>query len=405
MMRTVTVVGASLAGLHAARGLRDQGFDGRLVIVGEERHRPYDRPPLSKAFLTGEGLTGQDQPDGGLGPLALTDPEDEAELDAEWLLGVRADRLDPAAGAVYLADGRPVRTDGVVIATGAAPRTLRAAALPGVHTLRTLDDARRLRAELRAGAARVVVIGAGFIGAEVASSCAALGLDVTVVEAAPLPLVPQLGERVAQACASLHAAHGVTLLCGTGVATLRGTDRVTGVELADGRQLPADVVVVGVGVRPVTGWLEGSGLALDDGVLCDEGCATALPGVVAVGDVARLARPGSARTVRAEHWTSGVEQGAVAARNLLAGATVEPYGALPYFWSDQYGVRIQFAGRREPADTVRIAEGNPEEDAGGGFLAVYERDAVPTAVLAVNRPKPFTRLRRELARAPRPAAR
>lgn len=404
MMRTVTVVGASLAGLHAARGLRDQGYDGRLVIVGEERHRPYDRPPLSKQFLTGEG-----EPGGGLGPLALTDPDDEAELDAEWLLGVRADRLDPASGAVGLADGRTLRTDGVVIATGAAPRTLRATALPGVHTLRTLDDARRLRAELRAGAARVVVIGAGFIGAEVASSCAALGLDVTVVEAAPLPLVPQLGERMAKACAALHAAHGVSLLCGTGVATLRGTDRVTGVELADGRVLPADVVVVGVGVRPVTGWLEGSGLALDDGVLCDEGCATALPGVVAVGDVARLARPGTGGTVRAEHWTSAAEQGAVAARNLLAGATVEPFGALPYFWSDQYGARIQFAGRREPGDTVRIVEGNPDEGAGagaaGGFLAVYERDAIPTAVLAVNRPKPFTRLRRELARGPRLAVR
>jgi len=402
MMRTVTVVGASLAGLHAARGLRDQGYDGRLVIVGEERHRPYDRPPLSKQFLTGEG-----EPDGGLGPLALTDPEDEAELDAEWLLGVRADRLDPASGAVGLADGRTLRTDGVVIATGAAPRTLRATALPGVHTLRTLDDARRLRAELRAGAARVVVIGAGFIGAEVASSCAALGLDVTVVEAAPLPLVPQLGERMAKACAALHAAHGVSLLCGTGVATLRGTDRVTGVELADGRVLPADVVVVGVGVRPVTGWLEGSGLALDDGVLCDEGCATALPGVVAVGDVARLARPGTGGTVRAEHWTSAAEQGAVAARNLLAGATVEPFGALPYFWSDQYGARIQFAGRREPGDTVRIVEGDSDGGAGaaGGFLAVYERDAIPTAVLAVNRPKPFTRLRRELARGPRLAVR
>ncbi|WP_055556607.1 NAD(P)/FAD-dependent oxidoreductase [Streptomyces sp. NBRC 110028] len=406
-MRTVTVVGASLAGLHAARGLRDQGYDGRLVIVGEERHRPYDRPPLSKAFLTGEGPTGDGGPDGGLGPLALTDPEDEAELDAEWLLGVRADRLDPRAGTVGLADGRTLRTDGVVIATGAAPRTLRAAAPPGVHTLRTLDDARRLRAGLRAGAERVVVIGAGFIGAEVASSCAALGLDVTVVEAAPLPLVPQLGERMARACAALHAAHGVTLLCGTGVATLRGTHRVTGVELADGRVLPADVVVVGVGVRPVTGWLEGSGLALDDGVLCDEGCATALPSVVAVGDVARLALPGTGRTVRAEHWTSAAEQGAVAARNLLAGATVQPFGALPYFWSDQYGARIQFAGRREPGDTVRIAEGDPDAGAGpgGGFLAVYERDAIPTAVLAVNRPKPFTRLRRELARAPRLAAR
>ncbi|MET8181113.1 FAD/NAD(P)-binding oxidoreductase [Streptomyces sp. NPDC005336] len=397
-MKAVTVVGASLAGLHAARGLRAQGYGGRLVIVGEERHRPYDRPPLSKDFLTGEAEPGE-----GLGALALTDPEEEAELDAEWLLGVRAEGLDAAAGEVRLTGGRTLRTDGVVIATGAAPRTLRTPDLTGVHTLRTLDDAARLRAELRAGAARVVVIGAGFIGAEVASSCAALGLEVTVVEAAPLPLVPQLGEEMARVCAALHSGSGVRLLCGAGVATLRGTGRVTGVELTNGRVLPADVVVVGVGVRPATGWLEGSGLALDDGVLCDEGCVTALPNIVAVGDVARLAQPGTARTVRAEHWTSGVAQGAVAARNLLAGSTVEPFGALPYFWSDQYGARIQFAGRREPADTVRILEGDTAD--GGGFLAVYERDTSPTAVLGVNRPRSFTRLRRELARAPQPAGR
>ncbi|MCC4321904.1 FAD-dependent oxidoreductase [Streptomyces malaysiensis subsp. malaysiensis] len=397
-MATVTVVGASLAGLHAARGLRARGYDGRLVVVGEEYHRPYDRPPLSKEFLTGDGDPGE-----GLGTLALTDPEEEAELDAEWLLGVRAEALDTAAGEIRLSGGRALRTDGVVIATGATPRRLPLPHPAGVHTLRTLDDATRLRAALRAGAERVVVIGAGFIGAEVASSCAALGLDVTVVEAAPLPLVPQLGEEMARVCAGLHARGGTTLLCGTGVAALRGGGRVTGVELADGRVLPADVVVVGVGVRPVTGWLEGSGLALDDGVRCDEGCVTALPNVVAVGDVARLARPGTARTVRAEHWTSGMLQGAVAARNLLAGSTVEPFDALPYFWSDQYGARIQYAGRREPGDTVRILEGDPAD--GGGFLAVYERDGISTAALGVDRPRPFMRLRRELARAPQPAGR
>ncbi|MFF4481864.1 NAD(P)/FAD-dependent oxidoreductase [Streptomyces sp. NPDC001520] len=397
-LTTVTVVGASLAGLHAARGLRSLGYDGRLVVVGEERHRPYDRPPLSKEFLTGDG-----DPGDGPGRLALTDPEEEAELDAEWLLGVRAEALDTAAGEIRLTGGRALRTDGVVIATGATPRTLSLPRLDGVHTLRTLDDATRLRAALRAGAARVVVIGAGFIGAEVASSCAALGLDVTVVEAAPLPLVPQLGEEMARVCAGLHARGGATLLCGTGVEGLRGSGRVTGVELTDGRVLPADVVVVGVGVRPVTGWLEGSGLALDDGVRCNAGCVTALPNVVAVGDVARLAQPGTARTVRAEHWTSGMLQGAVAARNLLAGSTVEPFEALPYFWSDQYGTRIQYAGRRAPGDTVRITEGDPAD--GGGFLAVYERDGISTAALGVDRPRPFMRLRRELSRAPQPAGR
>lgn len=236
------------------------------------------------------------------------------------------------------------------------------------------------------------MIGGGFIGAEVASSCAALGHDVTVVEAAPLPLVPQLGDTMAAICSALPADHGVTLLTGTGVARLHsgGTEnRVTGVELADGRLLPAEVVVIGIGVRPNTAWLADSGLPLDDGVLCDAGCATPLPAVVAVGDVAR------ANGTRAEHWTSATEQATVAARNLLAGSTVTTHRSLPYFWSDQYGVRIQFAGRRLPTDTPRIVEGSPDDRS---FLACYERDGHVTAVLALNRPRPFMRLRREIGR-------
>ncbi|MFG3116202.1 NAD(P)/FAD-dependent oxidoreductase [Streptomyces sp. NPDC048197] len=386
-MKSVAVIGASLAGLYTARALRAEGFDGRLVIVGDEHHRPYDRPPLSKDFLT--GTTGQDQ-------LALTDAEENAELDAEWLLGTRATGLDTAAGQVLLDHGRPLTTDGVVLATGAGPRRLPGPAPAGTHTLRTLDDARALRADLTRGPVRVVVIGAGFIGAEVASSCAALGHDVTVVEAAPLPLLPQLGAEMARLCTALHADHGVTLLTGTGVAGLHGagTDpRVTSVELSDGRRLPADVVVVGIGVRPHTDWLASSTLPLDDGVVCDAGCVTALPNVVAVGDVARVAG------VRAEHWTSATEQAAVAARNLLAGRTVTTHRALPYFWSDQYGVRLQFAGRRGPQDTPRILEGSPDDRS---FLACYERDGRTTAVLALNRPRPFMRHRRELARAAQP---
>lgn len=224
-----------------------------------------------------------------------------------------------------------------------------------------------------------------------ASSCATLGHHVTVVEAAEQPLLPQLGDRMAAFCADLHTDHGVTLLTGTGVRGLHGDGqgRVAWVELADGRHLPADVVVVGIGVRPATGWLEGSGIPLDDGVVCDAGGMTSVPGVVAVGDVARSAGR------RAEHWTSAMEQPAVAARNLLAGSTVETYTALPYFWSDQYGIRLQLAGHREPDDTVRLVEGAPEDRS---FLAVYERDGVTTAVLAANRPRPFMRLRRELSR-------
>ncbi|MFG3153517.1 NAD(P)/FAD-dependent oxidoreductase [Streptomyces sp. NPDC048219] len=394
-MRTVTVVGASLSGLYAARELRAQGFDGRLVIIGDEPHRPYDRPPLSKDFLTGRA--DEDR-------LALTDAEERAGLDAEWLLGVRARGLDPRGRTVLLGDGRTVSTDGVVIATGASARRLPGDGLAGVHTLRTLDDARALREELTRGPRRVVVIGGGFIGAETASSCASLGHAVTVVEAAALPLVPQLGTEMAAVCAALHRRGGVELVTGTSVAALHGTAAVTAVALSDGRSLPADVVVTGIGAAPNTGWLANSALALHDGVLCDGGCVTALPEVVAVGDVAR------AGGTRAEHWTSATQQPRVAVTNLLAGRTVESLRPVPYFWSDQYGARIQFAGRRQEGDTVRIAEGGltdgaPAED---GFLARYERDGRTTAVLAVDRPRPFVRARRELARpAPpvRPAVR
>ncbi|MFJ7999395.1 NAD(P)/FAD-dependent oxidoreductase [Streptomyces sp. NPDC096310] len=388
-MRSVAVIGGSLSGLHAVRALRDQGYDGRITVIGEESHQPYDRPPLSKRFLTEER---EPAPEG------LLEPEDESALDVEWILGERATRLDPRAREVTLAGGRPVRADGFVLATGAAARTLPGSTgrpPSGVHTLRTLDDARALRAELHAGPRQVVVIGAGFIGAEVASSCRGLGHDVTVVEAAAMPLLPQLGAEMAGALAALHGPRGTRLLCGAGVVALRGRTRVESVELADGRTLPAEVVVVGIGVTPRTDWLAGSGLAVDDGVLCDAGCATGAPHVVAVGDVARVHRPELGAHVRAEHWTSAVEQPVVAVRNLLAGRTVDTYTGRPYFWSDQYGIRVQFAGRRAPTDTVRVLEGEP---ALGDFLAVYERDGRPTAVLSANRPRPFTRLRRALAR-------
>ncbi|MFB9902728.1 NAD(P)/FAD-dependent oxidoreductase [Allokutzneria oryzae] len=382
-MRTVAVVGASLAGLSAARELRSQGFDGRLVIIGDEPHRPYDRPPLSKDFLLGRAEPAD---------LALTDDDELAELDAEWLLGTTATGLTPAGRAVRLDDDHEVVADGVVIATGARPRTLVGqGGLGGVHTLRTLDDALALRADLEA-AERVVVVGAGFIGAEVASSCAARGLHVTVLEAAPKPLAA-LGTEMAEACAALHGDHGVRLLCGTGVVGLSGDHRVREVLLTDGSSVSADVVVVGVGVVPTTGWLTGSGLLVDNGIVCDPGCRTSLSTVVAVGDVANVGG------VRVEHWTSATEQPRTAVRNLLAGELVESCAHVPYFWSDQYGVRIQFAGRVRPDDSVEIVEGSVADR---GFLAVWRRDGVDVGVLGFNSARSFGRRRRGLTPALNP---
>lgn len=381
----ITVVGASLAGLSTVRALRTEGYDGGIVVVGEERHTPYDRPPLSKDFLKGAI---------DAGALALGDADEYADLDVQWLLGERAVRLDPATRSVVLAGGRQVRSDGVVVATGASPRTLPGTdGLTGVHTLRTLDDAEALRAELLDGSPRVVVIGAGFIGAEVASTARLLGLDVTVVEALDIPLERQLGREMGLVCSALHGDHGVRLLCGTGVAGLVGTGRVTGVRLADGRLLPADVVVVGVGVRPNTDWLAGSGVRVDDGVVCDSGCSTDVPGVVAVGDVARCPNPFTGRHARIEHWSNATEQARTAARTLLTGVPAPAPLTAPYFWSDQYQVRIQVAGYVAPGAEPEIVEGDVDSRT---FTAVYRREGTPVAVLSLNQPKFFNRLRRTL---------
>ncbi|MEV6053629.1 FAD-dependent oxidoreductase [Streptomyces sp. NPDC052107] len=385
-MRSITVVGASLAGLSTVRALRAEGYDGEIVVVGEERHAPYDRPPLSKDFLKG---------DLEADALALGDADEYADLDVQWLLGERAVALDPAARTLTLAGGRHVRTEGVVVATGAAPRTLPGAdGLAGVHTLRTLDDAQALRTELLNGLPRVVVIGAGFIGAEVASTAHRLGLHVTVVEALNVPLERQLGREMGLVCSSLHSDHGVGLLCGTGVAGLTGNGRVTGVRLTDGRVLPADIVVVGVGVRPATDWLAGSGVHVDDGVVCDAGCATSVPGVVAVGDVARCPNPFTGRHARIEHWSNATEQARTAARTLLSGVSAPAPVAAPYFWSDQYQVRIQLAGHVAPGAEPQVVDGDLNSRS---FTAVYRREDTPVAVLSLNQPKLFNRLRRSLA--------
>ncbi len=385
-MRTVAVVGASLAGLSAARSLRQQGFDGRLVVIGDEVHRPYDRPPLSKEFLAGT-----------LGEAELALESDDEDLRAEWLLGSRAIGLDRTDRAVRLADGREVRADGVVIATGAAARALPGSeGLAGVHTLRTLDDARALRDELARGG-RLVVIGGGFIGAEVASTAHGLGLDVTVVEVAPTPLAGPLGAAMGAIVSALHADHGVRLLCGVGVKGLSGETRVDAVLLEDGRTVPADIVVVGVGARPCVEWLEGSGVALDNGVKCGADGRTSLAGVVAVGDCANWYDPRAGLHRRVEHWTGARERPAGAVATLLAGGAVEPaVPRPPYFWSDQYGVKIQFAGHAAAADSVTIEAGAADTR---DVLAVYRRAGDPVAVLGMNQPRSFMRWRKQLAAA------
>jgi len=378
------VVGASLAGLSAARSLRKQGYDGRLVVIGDETHRPYDRPPLSKEFLAGT-----------IGEADLVLETDDEDLQAEWLLGARATGLDRTERALRLADGSRLRADGIVIATGAAARKLPGAeGLSGVHTLRTLDDARALRDELARGG-RLVVIGGGFIGAEVASTAYALGLDVTVIEAAPTPLAGPLGETMGAIVSALHTDHGVRLLCGLGVKGLSGERQVDAVLMEDGRSLPADIVVVGVGARPCVEWLEGSGVALDNGVKCGADGRTSLAGVVAVGDCANWYDPRAGAHRRVEHWTGARERPDAAIATLLAGGAVEPgVPRPPYFWSDQYGVKIQFAGHAAGADSVTVEEGAADDR---NVLAVYRRAGQPVAVLGMNQPRLFTRWRKQLS--------
>lgn len=386
-METLAIVGASLAGLSAARAARAQGFYGRLLIIGDEQHRPYDRPPLSKEFLAGKisikhllleaEETGSDDP-----------------LQAEWLLGAPARSFDAATKTITLGDGRTVAADGVVIATGASARTLpELAGLSNVFTLRTLEDAQDLAPELVPGS-RLLVVGAGFIGAEVASTAKGLGMDVTIICKSPMPLTAPLGPEMAAVVATLHGINGVELICDTGIDSYYSYEgNVTGVRLSDGQYRSADVVLLGIGAAPNVGWLAGSGLAIDDGVTCDSMGRTNVPGVVAVGDCAAWFDERSGRHRRVEHWTSAQERAALAVAGLLDhSAPLQPLN-LPYFWSDQYGVTLQFAGHARDAERIEIEAGQPETHS---FLAVYYRGEDPVAVLGVNQPRLFTRWRRQL---------
>jgi NADPH-dependent 2,4-dienoyl-CoA reductase/sulfur reductase-like enzyme len=360
----LVVVGASLAGLRAVEAARKAGFGGEITLIGAEPHLPYDRPPLSKAFLE----LGAAEP-----PFFRDQAVFADELDVRLLLGQPATGLDTAARTVRVGD-QEVPYDALVIATGATARQLPSAGdLAGVHVLRTLDDSVAVRAALEEGA-RTVVIGAGFIGSEIASSAKKRGLDVTIVEALPTPLVRATGTEMGPAIASLHEQNGTTLRCGVGVTALEGNGRVERVLLADGSSIDADLVVVGIGVAPSVDWLDGSGLRLDNGIHCDETLWTGVPGVYAAGDVVSWPNPTLGVRQRMENWTAAAEQGAVAARNALDPDNAKPYGTVPYFWSDWYDVRIQHVGSPD-ADEVLLVEGDLDRAPGADnrWIALYRR--------------------------------
>jgi NADPH-dependent 2,4-dienoyl-CoA reductase/sulfur reductase-like enzyme len=370
---TIAVVGGSLAGLRAVEALRRQGFDGRIEWIGAERHEPYDRPPLSKHVLRGEW-----------GPerivLARTGL---ADLRAELHFGVRATRLDAERRRIQLDGGGTVAYDGLLIATGATARRLPGQPdLEGVFLLRTLDDALAIRAALERSP-RVCVVGGGFIGAEVAASCRERGLDVTMIEALGNPLEQALGPEIGALFAAIHRDRGVALRTGVAVSAIEGGARVERVRLADGSVVPADVVIVGIGVRPETAWLEGSGVELRDGVVCDAHCATALPNVVAAGDVARFWNARYGEEMRVEHWTHAVEQAEAAATTLLHGpSAAAPYAPVPYVWSDQYDAKLAIAGRPRAGDEVRVIDGSFVDRK---FVAIFGRDGKLTGAVGLNR--------------------
>ena len=388
-MERVVIVGASLAGLNAAESLRAEGFEGAITVVGDEPEPPYDRPPLSKQLLTGEWDEER---------LSLRTGDELGALELEFRSGTSAVGLDLAAQTVRLADGEVVPYDGLIIATGARGLLLPfGGELEGIHTLRTQANALRIRDDFARGGP-VVVVGAGFIGAEVASSARARGLEVTMVEALAGPMLGPLGPELSDWARRLHADAGVEMRFEASVSALHGAPRVEAVELADSTRLAADTVVVGVGVRPNVEWLTDSGLSVGDGVICDQYCRAA-PGVYAAGDVARwpnglfgpFAYSEPQRTMRIEHWTNAVEMGMAAARNLLLesrGEPLEAFAPVPYFWSDQHGLSIMASGVTAPRDAFQLAHGTLESNR---FAALYGLRGYLTGVVAVGWPRMLRR--------------
>jgi len=385
--RRIAVIGASLSGLRTVEALRRLGCDARITLVGDETALPYDRPPLSKDVLLGKL---------GAVDVALATRTALDDLDIDLRLGTRATGLDLATRTVSTTTGT-VAFDELVIATGARAR--RPGFLPdldGIHTLRTIDDALAVRAAFEAGA-RVVVLGGGFIGCEVASAARDLGLDVSVVDVAPVLMGRGLGPVVGERMGEVARRAGVGLHLGTSVVDVLGTDRVEAVLLADGTVLPADLLVVGVGAVPNTEWLEGAGVVLDDGVVCDEFLAAA-PGVHAVGDVARWRHPHYDRALRCEHWTTAGEHADAVAATLTGTPTAA--SAIPYVWSDQFGHKLQVAGVLGTADETRFLVDDGSDDGPQKFVAVTGSRGVQSAAFALDAPGALVRQRMKLAASP-----
>ena len=368
----VLIVGACASGLSTVEALRRQGFLGGITVLGDELHAPYDRPPLSKQVLSGEW-----HPDRA----ALRTAEVLAALDADLVLGDSATELDVPSRTVSTAGGRKLHADVIVIATGMRARKLPGQedeGLSGVHVLRTLDDAIALRSDLQSSS-RLVVVGEGVLGSEIAATARILGIDVTLAGPQPAPMALQVGPLVSGLLAELHTDRGVNLRLGVGVSGLsRNGGRVDGVHLATGEVLPAEVVVVAIGATPATEWLTGSGLRLENGVVCDAQCRAA-EGVFAVGDVARWHHEHLDQLVRLENRTNATEQATSIAGAILGGDS--PYVPVPYFWTDQFDVKIQVHGVVPANAEVEIVEGDIST---GRFVARYSSDGVVTGVLGWN---------------------
>jgi NADPH-dependent 2,4-dienoyl-CoA reductase/sulfur reductase-like enzyme len=387
MMNEVVVVGGSLAGLRAAETLRSGGFGGGITVIGAERHLPYDRPPLSKRLLSGEW-----EPE----RIALRKPDDMDSLDVSWRTGIAATGLDTDARQVSLADGSTLGFDGLIMATGATARQLPEQDRHGhAVVLRTLDDALTLRNRIMDGGQRVAVIGAGFIGLEVAATAHELGNDVIVLEGASAPLTKALGSEMGAAVAAVHGDRGVEIRCDVQVDELVPV----GVSLGSGELVPADVVVVGIGVTPAVDWLDGSGLTVTDGVVCGPDLNVGVPLIYAAGDMMRWHNPLFDEEMRVEHWTNAAEQGAAAAANLVAeaaGRPTEPYAPVPFFWSEQFDRRIQFLGRAGPDDEVRVVAGSVDDRQ---FAALFGRAGRLRGVLGLNMPRHVMPFRKSLLEA------